>query len=177
MFSRLDANSGFWQIPLSDHSRLLTTFITPFGRFCYNKLPFGISSAPEHFQMIMSKILSWLQGVVCHMDDVLIFGRDKTEHDNRLTTVLTTLQSAGVTLNKDKCLFGQDRLTFLGHVVDKNGIFADPDKMIALTKMKSPENVSELRRFLGMANQLGKFSPNLATITQPLRELLSKKNS
>ena len=121
--------------PLSDDSRLLTTFITPFGCFCYNKLPFGISSAPEHFQMIMPKILSGLQGVVCHMDDVLIFGQDKTEHDNRLTAVLTTLQSAGVTLNKDKCLFGQDRLTFLGHVVDKNGISADPDN----TKMKYPE--------------------------------------
>ena len=127
--------------------------------------------------MRMSKILSGLQGVVSHMDDVLIFGQDKTEHDNRLTAVLTTRQSARVTLNKDKCLFGQDRLTFLGHVIDKNGISADPDKMTALTKMKSPDNVSELRRFLGMANQLGKFSPNLATITQPLRELLSKKNS
>ena len=96
--------------------------------------------------MRMSKILSGLQGVVCHMDDVLIFGWDKTEHGNRLTAVLTTLQSAGVTLNKDKCLFGQDRLlTILGHVVDKNGISADPDKMTALTKMKSPDNVSELR--------------------------------
>ena len=177
VFSRLDANSGFWQIPLSDDSRLLTTFITPFGRFCYNKLPFGISSAPEHFQMRMSKILSGLQGVVCHMDDVLIFGQDKTEHDNILAAVLTTLQSAGVTLNKDKCLFGQDRLTFLGHVVDRNGISADPEKITALTKMKSPDGVSELRRFLGMANQLGKFSPSLATITQPLRELLSKRNS
>ena len=87
--------------PLSDDSRLLTTFITPFDHFCYNKLPFGISSVPDHFQMRMSNILSGLQGVFCHMDDVLVFGWDKTEHDNRLTAVLTTLQSAGVTLNKD----------------------------------------------------------------------------
>jgi len=74
VFSRLDANSGFWQIPLSVDSRLLTTFITPFGHYCFNKLPFGISSAPEHFQKRMSRILSGLAGVVCQMDDVLIFG-------------------------------------------------------------------------------------------------------
>jgi len=74
-------------------------------------------------------------------------------------------------------LFGQETLKFLGHIVDKNGITADPDKVAAITKMKSPENVSELRRFLGMVNQLGKFTPQLANITQPLRELLSRRCS
>ena len=177
IFTRLDANSGFWQIPLSTDSRLLMTFITPYGRYCFNKLPFGILSAPEHFQRRMSRILSGLPGVVCQMDDVLIFGRDRAEHDARLEAALTRIKHAGITLNKDKCAFGQEKLQFLGHVVDKNGISADPSKVAAITKMKSPENISELRRFLGMVNQLGKFTPNLATITQPLRELLSKKNS
>ena len=74
VFSKLDANSGFWQIPLSHNSRLLTTFITPFGRFGFNKLPFGISSAPEHFQHRMNNILAEMEGVLCHMDNVLIFG-------------------------------------------------------------------------------------------------------
>ena len=69
-FTKLDANSGFWQIPLHSESRLLTTFITPFGRFCFNRLPFGISSAPEIFQRQMSRILEDLDGVVCHMDDI-----------------------------------------------------------------------------------------------------------
>ena len=72
VFSKLDANSGFWQIPLSPRSRLLTTFITPFGCFCFNKLPFGICSAPEHFQKRISAILAGLEGVLCLMDDVLI---------------------------------------------------------------------------------------------------------
>ena len=177
VFTHLDANSGFWQIPLSTDSRLLTTFITPFGRYCFNKLPFGISSAPEHFQMRMSRILSGLAGVVCQMDDVLIFGRNREDHDVRLEAALTRIKSAGITLNKDKCLFGQEKIKFLGHIIDKNGITADPSKVTAITEMKTPENISELRRFLGMANQLGKFTPRLATITQPLRELLSKKNS
>ena len=156
-------------------SRLLTTFITPCGRFCFNKLPFGVASAPELFQKRMSKLLSGLDGIVCQMDDVLIFGKTKEEHDIRLTKALDRIHSAGVTLNREKCLFGQNSIKFLGHVVNKQGISADPDKVVAITQMKAPQNISALRRFLGMVNQLGKFSPRLATITQPMRELLSKK--
>ena len=177
VFSKLDANSGFWQIPLSHNSRLLTTFITPFGRFCFNKLPFGISSAPEHFQRRMNDILAEMEGVLCHMDDVLIFGSTAAEHDARLNEVLRRVEAAGATLNKEKCSFGLDRLKFLGHIIDKNGISADPEKVAAITQMKQPANVSELRRFMGMTNQQGKFSPRIAELTQPLRELLSKKNS
>ena len=110
IFSRLDANSGFWQIPLCPESRLLTTFITPCGRFCFNKLPFGIASAPELFQKRMSNILSGLEGIVCQMDDVLVFGRTKEEHDARLVAALNRICSAGVTLNRDKCLFGQNNV-------------------------------------------------------------------
>ena len=123
----------------------------------------------------MSKLLSGLDGIVCQMDDVLIFGKTKEEHDIRLTKALDRIHSAGVTLNREKCLFGQDSIKFLGHVVNKQGISADPDKVAAITQMKAPQNISALRRFLGMVNQLGKFSPRLATITQPMRELLSKK--
>ena len=92
MFSKLDANSGFWQIPLSECSRLLPTFITLFGRFCCNKPPFGISSAPELFQKRMGKLLEDLEGVVCHMDDVLVVGKDVEQHDTRLTKVLKRRQ-------------------------------------------------------------------------------------
>lgn len=88
VFSKLDANSGFWQIPLAQQSRLLTTFVTPHGRFCFNKLPFGISSAPEHFQKRMSNILAGLEGVVCQVDDVLVFGENIKEHDSRLRAAL-----------------------------------------------------------------------------------------
>ena len=88
LFSKLDANNGFWQVPLTEESRRLTTFITPNGRFCFNKLPFGICSAPEHFQRVMSRILSGLEGLVCLIDDTLVFGHTKEEHDRRLTAVL-----------------------------------------------------------------------------------------
>ena len=177
VFSKLDANSGFWQIPLAKSSRLLTTFITPSGRYHFNKLPFGISSAPEHFQRRMLAILSGLNGVVCQMDDVLVFGRDQAEHDTRLKAVLKRIASAGATLNPEKCEFSRRKLTFLGHVIDETGIRADPQKTSAIRDMKPPTNISELRRFMGMVNQLGKFSSHLAELTQPLRELLSKRNA
>ena len=132
IFSKLDANSGFWQIPLSKKSQLLTTFITPFGRFCYNKLPFGISSAPEVYQKRMNQILEGLPGALCLIDDILIFGQDQTEHDARLQATLKRLQEAGATLNPEKCAFSQRSLKFLGHVIDERGIRADPDKTAAI---------------------------------------------
>jgi len=96
VFSKVDANSGFWQIPLSEDSRLLTTFITPYGRYCYNKLPFRICSAPELFQSRMNKILEGLQGVVCHMDDMLIYGANKAEHKSfTRSIVLKSFSSLG----------------------------------------------------------------------------------
>ena len=177
VFSKLDVNSGFWQIPLDPESKLLTTFLTPFGRYCYNKLPFGISSAPEHFQRRMNNILTGLPGILCHVDDILVYGKDQTEHDTRLMAALKAIQKAGLTLNREKCRFNQTCISFLGHIINSEGISQDPQKTVAITKMAQPTCVTQLRRFLGMINQMGKFSPNLAQISQPLRDLLSKKNS
>ena len=118
VFSKLDANSGFWQVPLAESCRHLTTFITPFGRYCFNKLPFGISSAPEFFQKQMSAILEGLPGVLCHLDDVLVFGKDCQDHDAHLQAVLEQIRSAGITLNRQKCEFGKTTLTLLGHVIN-----------------------------------------------------------
>ncbi len=172
-FTKLDANSGFHQIPLTKESALLTTFITPYGRFCFNRLPFGISSAPEHFQKRMNMILEGLDGTLCQMDDILIYGSTQDEHDQRLELVLCKLLEAGVTLNS-KCEFSRSSIRFLGYIIDSDGLSADPQKVSAISDMNSPTNVSEVRRFLGMVNQLAKFLPNLASDTKPLRELLIK---
>ena len=176
IFTKLDANSGFWQLPLNDQSKLLTTFITPFGRYCFNRLPFGISSAPEIFQRTMSGILEGLEGVVCHMDDILIHGTSQAEHDHRVRATLQRLQEAGLTLN-NKCEFSRDTIKFLGHIVDASGLRPDPQKMAAIAQFPTPNNITELQRFMGMVNQLGKFIPGLADLNEPLRQLLRKDSA
>ena len=170
-FTKLDANCGFWQIPLCEQSKDLTTFITPIGRFRFNRLPFGICSASEHFQRKMHEIVGKIPGVVCHKDDVLIFGKDSNEHDSRVDVVLKKLQTAEVTLN-DQCKFAQTTIKFLGHIIDQEGVQLDPEKVSAIHLFEPPKNVKGVRRFLGMANQLAKFLPNLSEIVSPLRKLL-----
>ena len=177
VFSKVDANSGFWQIPLADDSQLLTTFITPHSRYCFRKLPFGISSAPELYQWRMSQILSGLDGIVCHSDNVLMYGSTQEEHHTHLHVALSHLQTAGVTLNADKCLFSQTSIKFLGHLIDKHGVHPDPERVAAVHRVITPKEISQLRRFMGMVNQLGKSTPNLSSLSQPLWELLSSKRS
>ena len=100
--AKLDVNNRFWQIPLPKESHTLTTFITTFGIYCFNKLPFGISSTPELFQRRMNHILEGLEGVLCHMDDVLVYGSGKEEHHTHLQAVIRRLESAGVS---EKCVW------------------------------------------------------------------------
>ena len=106
-----------------------------------------------------------LDGVVCQMDDILVFGCNKVEHDARLLAVLEHIKAAGATLRAQKCEFGKTPITFLGHKIDHKGIQTDPGKTQAIRDMKAPSTVSELRRFLGMVSQLGKFTPHLAHLT------------
>ncbi|UYV83268.1 K02A2.6-like, partial [Cordylochernes scorpioides] len=173
-FSKLDANSGFHQIPLSLDCQHLTTFITPFGRYKYCRMPFGISLAPEYFQKVMSIILQGMDGVMCYLDDILIFASDSKTHDRILRLVLRKLKEAKVTLNKAKCVFGVPRINFLGHILDEDGIRPDPAKIEAVAKMPAPTDVHGVRRFIGMVNHLGRFVENLSEIVAPLNQLLVK---
>ncbi|XP_063750626.1 uncharacterized protein K02A2.6-like [Eleginops maclovinus] len=172
VFTKLDATAGFWQVPLHQKSVPLTTFITPFGRYCYKRLPFGISSAPEHFQKRLTQMLTGLEGTVCHADDILVFGTTREQHDHRLHRVLGRLQEEGLTLNNDKCQFAVNKVMFLGHIVSAGGIEADPGKIKAITEMPTPKDAADVKRFVGMVNYVGKFSPRISELTQPLRELL-----
>jgi hypothetical protein len=140
VFTKLDANSGFWQIPLDSSSKLLTTFITPFGRFCFNRLPFGISSAPEIFQCTMSTILEGIPGVICHMDDILIHASEQEVHEREVREVrevLGRLKDANITLN-NKCKFSKTSMKFLGHITDTHGLRANPDKTNAFPQFSTP---------------------------------------
>ena len=126
----------------------------------------------------MNQILEGLPGVVCLIDDILIFGQDKKEHDRRLHDTLKRLQQAKVTLNPKKCHLNQQSIKFLGHLIDSQGIRADPEKTSAIENMETPKSITDLRRFMGMVNQLGKFSPNnIADLAQLLRACLSTRNA
>ena len=177
IFSKLDANSGFWQIKLDDESRKLTTFITPWGRYCFNRLPYGISSAPEYFTLKMQSILDGIDNVLVLMDDILVHGDTQEKHDSALEAVLKRLRDANVTLNRKKCQFSVKCVKYLGHLVSGSGIKPDPDKVSAIRNFKTPESVTDVQRFLGMVNQLAKFVPHVATVTKPIRDLLVKSNA
>ena len=177
IFSKMDANSGFWQVKLSEESKLFTTFISPWGRYCFRRMPFGISSAPEFYQRTMEKILHGLEGVICLMDDVLVYGKDTAQHWSRLKRVLEKISAAGVTLKKSKCEFGCSSVKFLGHIISSEGIKADPEKVKAIQEMASPTNKREVRRFMGMVNYLSKFSSKLTELSVPLFDVMGQKST
>lgn len=177
LFTVLDANSGFYQIPLAPKAKMLTTFLTPFGRFAFNRLPFGLSSSPELYCRIVSQILDGLDGVVCHMDDVCIWGKTAEEHDTRVRAVLGRMANAGMTLNVEKCKFSCTSIKFLGHLISPSGIRANPEAVQGLESFATPKCVKDVRSFLGMANQLSKFTTKLGELSAPLRELLHKNTT
>lgn len=173
VFSVLDAKNSFWQIRLDRKSSMLTTFSTPFGRYRFLRMPFGINSASEVFQRSMEQLFS---GYPCSIivDDIIIGGRDAAEHDANLKRVLNRARNVKLKLNPAKCKFRLDRVSYVGHVFTSEGLKADPSKTKAIFEMPAPKNVPALQRFLGMANYLGKFIPNLSDVAAPLRKLTHK---
>ena len=125
----------------------------------------------------MQKILAGLEGAEFQIDDILAFGDTHEQHDQRLEAVSKRIEDNGVTLNIEKCKFAKKKIQFLGHLLSKGGIEADPSKVETITQMEAPAKISELRRFLGMFNQMGKYLPNLAQTSEPLRDLLSKNTA
>ena len=173
-YSSLDAAGAYWQLPLSEKSRDLTTFITPQGRYHFNRLPYGITSASEIHQRKMMEILGGMNGVEIYQDDVIVHGKTEDEHDKRLEKVINIIKDSGLRLNKKKSLFGQSSLKFLGHYISKDGVRPDPDKISAVLNMEPPTDISSLRRFRGMVNHLGQYIPELSTDMKPINDLSKK---
>ena len=173
--SKLDASNGFWQIKLDEASSYLTTFNTPFGRYRYNVLPFGICSAPEVFHKSVRHIFEHMPGVETSMDDILVYGKTRKEHDERLFMVLKACREANLKLNRNKCEFGKTSVLYMGDIVSVKGLQPDPQKVSAINDMATPTCKQDVLRFLGMVNFQARFVPNLSSYTAPLRELLNKK--
>ena len=171
VFTVLDATSGFWQVELDNESSLLNT---PFGRYRYTRLPFGIKSAPEVFQRYMSQMLERITGADAIVDDILVWGSTVEEHDKRLRQVLERAQAYNLRLNKKNCQLRKNEVAYVGHMITKDGLKPDPEKVRAVVEMKPPQSLKALRTFLGFIQYLGKFLPNLATESTSLRQLLEK---
>ncbi|KAK7090906.1 hypothetical protein V1264_010645 [Littorina saxatilis] len=124
----------------------------------------------------MTEILGDIEGVICYYDDIMLHSSTNEEHDKLLKRVFQRLKEVGLELNEDKCEY-KKALTFLGHVISENGVRPDESKVEAIVKMKEPENVEELRRYLGMVNYLGRYVPHLSTVLQPLNSLLVKETA
>ncbi|XP_064622353.1 uncharacterized protein K02A2.6-like [Lineus longissimus] len=174
VFSKLDLSSGYWHVELDEESSLLTTFQTLFGRYRWKRLPFGLIVASEIFQRKLLEAIDGLTGVECIADDVVIHGRNTEEHDRNLEAFLQRCREKGIKLNIAKLELRLSEITFMGHMVTERGLQADPEKVRAVESMSAPTNLEGLRRFLGVANYLAKFLPNLTEVTTPMRNLTKK---
>ena len=168
LFTKLDASCAYWQIPLDYASSKLLTFNTPFGRYRFQRMAYGVKSASDVCQNYISQMLEGLEGVTNSQDDIIIWGQNSDELKDRTLNVFKSLRQHGLKLNKRKCQFHQSELIFLGHKITSNGISPDENKIKAIVDMPYPQNVKDLQRFLGTVNYLAKFIPNLSDKTGSL---------
>lgn len=173
-FSSLDLTAGYYQVRIKESDRWKTAFSTPNGHFEFNRLVMGLNNAPATFMRLMDKTLGHLRGKHCftYLDDVIVFGRDFSAHNNSLSLVFEELRKANLKMRPSKCRFGQQSLQFLGHVISKDGILPSNDKLLAVSEVKSPKNIKELRAFLGLAGYYRRFVKGFSTIASPLNDLL-----
>ena len=180
IFTVADAKNGSWQISLDEESSYLTTFGTPWGKYRWMRLPFGVSPAPEEFQRKMNDIVAGLDGVKAVHDDILIFGcgdNDEeaiADHDRKLKLFFGRCRQANLKLNKEKLKLRKTHVRFLGHLISKEGLQVDKTKVLAIENIPSPTDKKSVQRLLGMTNFVQQFSPKLSEITEPLRQLIRK---
>jgi hypothetical protein len=173
IFAKLDATSGYFQVKLDEKSSLLTTFLLPEGKFRYVRAPMGLSSSSDEFCQRTDEALAGAQGVVKVVDDILVQAKDWKTLRSRLEDVLQRCRKHGITLSADKFVVGSE-VTFAGFLVSASGVRPDPAKVRAIAEFPVPRDVTSVRSFLGLANQLGIFVSDLAAVTDPLRKLLKK---
>ena len=166
MFTILDVSKGFWHVLLDKPSSFLTTFHTPFGRYRWKRMPFGISSAPEVFQHRMHELIEGLQGVEVIADDFVVFGFGNTQaestgdHDKNLEAFLQCCEERNIRVNAGKVRLRMTKVLFIGHT--------------ATTEMPPPADVAAVQHLLGLTQYLNKFLPHLSDLTKPLRQLTQR---
>ena len=180
VFTVADAKNGFWHVELDQAASEMTTFGTPFGRYRWKRMPFGINIAPEVFQKRIRDAVEDLPGIWALADDILITGDGDTkeeaikDHDQKLIRFLQRCESRGIKLNKEKFRLKLDNVKYMGHILTNEGVKPDPAKIRAIVDMDKPKDVAGVRRIMGMVNYLARYLKNLTDVTEPLRQLTHK---
>lgn len=176
VFSTLDLNRGYWQVPMEPESKPKTAFITSGGLYHFNVMPFGLKNDPAIFQRLMEIVLRELLGTLCfvYIDDIIVYSPPMTQHFLDIQTILQQLHTAGLTLNLKKCKFCLQEINFLGQLVNGQGITADPSKVDAIHTYPVPRNLKEVQRFLVLAGWYHRFVPDFSRIAEPLNTLKKK---
>lgn len=175
-FSKIDLAQAYLQMEMEESSKKYLTINTSKGLYQYNRLVFGIASAPAIWQKAMEQVLQGIPNTQCYLDDIVITGANDDAHLENLEKVLQRLNDFGLRVNKAKCEFFQDVIEYCGHKIDKNGLHKCKDKTDAVLKAPPPQNITQLRSFLGLVNYYRKFLPNLSSVLHPLNCLLQNGN-
>ena len=173
-FSKIDLRQAYLHMEMADESKVYLTINTHKGLYRYNRLLYGVASAPSIWQRTMDQILQGIPGVQCNLDDMIVTGHSESEHLENLEKVLQRLQKFGLRANLEKCEFFKSNVKYCGHEVTNEGVWKTTDKIDAVLNTPKPENVTQLRSFLGLINYYNRFLPNIASTLKPLYELLEK---
>ena len=176
VFSTLDLQSGYWQLPVSVKDREKTAFCPGpgIGLYQFCRMPFGLAGASASFQRLMDKILRGLPFASTYIDDILVFSSDPMQHKKHLREVFLRLQEAGLTLRGKKCHIGFSQVTYLDHVFSAAGMAPDPKKTQAIVEWPCPTNVATVQQFIGIASYYRRYIANFAQIAAPLHRLTQK---
>lgn len=173
-FTKIDLTHAYEQCMLTKESQPYTAITTHLGTYAYRRTPYGLACVPEKFQKLMEETLRGIPGCVVFLDDICVTGANDKDHISNLRAVLERLRETGLTVKLSKCRFLQESVKYLGFIIDKKGLRPDTTKLDAISSAPRPENITQLKSFLGMLNYYGKFISNLSTLLYPLHNLLKK---
>ena len=176
IFSKIDLRSGYHQLKIKDADVHKTAFRTRYGHYEFLVMPFGLTNAPAAFMDLMNRVFRPYvdQFVVVFIDDILVYSKDRESHDTHLRVVLEILRKEQLYAKLSKCEFWLTEVSFLGHIVSKEGIRVDPKKIEVVVEWKPPRNVTEVRSFLGLAGYYRRFVKGFSMIAAPMTRLLQK---